>query len=247
MCLLLRALYDLKQSPREWYATLRDFLISKDFKHIESNHSLFFNEETRLIVSVYVNDIQIYDPRGSKHISDLKKELSKRFTMIDLDSYSYYLSMEIQRNRAKRSVRIIQSTYLKKVLARFNMTNSASVSTSIIINTQLKEKLVNQATSNVVRKYQSIIKSMIYVMIQTRSDICFVIIILSRYNQNSNFKHIAAVKRVLRYLKDTIDHDIIYEIVNDLERFIDANWASDSETRRSLEAYVFLLYKETVN
>ena len=57
MCLLLRALYGLKQSPREWYATLRDFLISKDFKHIESNHSLFVNEETRLIVSVYVNDI----------------------------------------------------------------------------------------------------------------------------------------------------------------------------------------------
>ena len=55
--LLLRALYDLKQSSREWYATLRDFLILKDFKHIESNHSLFVNKETRLIVNVYVNDI----------------------------------------------------------------------------------------------------------------------------------------------------------------------------------------------
>ena len=151
--LLLRALYDLKQSPREWYATLRDFLISKDFKYIESNHSLFVNEKTRLIVSVYVNDIQIYDSRGSKHISNLKKELNKRFAMIDLDLYSYYLNMKIQRNRVKRSVWITQSTYLKKVLARFNITNFVLVSTLIIVNIQLKEKSMNQAISNVVRKY----------------------------------------------------------------------------------------------
>ena len=164
ICLLLRALYSLKQFSREWYAILRDFLISKDFKHIESNHSLFVNEETRLIVSVYVNDIQIYDPRRSKHISNLKKELSKRFAIIDLDLCSYYLSIEIQRNRAKRSVRITQSTYLKKVLARFNMTNSAPVLTLIIVDTQLKEKLVNQAISNVVREYQLMMKSMIYVI-----------------------------------------------------------------------------------
>ena len=52
---------------------------------------------------------------------------------------------------------------------------------------------------------------------------------------------------MLRYLKDTIDHDIIYEIVNDLEGFIDANWASNSETRRSLEVYVFLLYEGAVS
>ena len=88
---------------------------------------------------------------------------------------------------------------------------------------------------------------MIYVMVQTRSDICFVIIILSRYNQNSNFKHIAAVKRVLWYLKGTIDHDIIYGTVNGFEGFIDADWASDFETRRSLEVYVFLLYEGAVS
>ena len=113
---------------------------------------------------MYVNDIQIYDPRRSKHISNLKKELNKRFAIIDLDLCSYYLSMEIQRNRAKRSVRITQSTYLKKVLARFNMTNSAPVLTLIIVDTQLKEKLVNQAISNVVREYQLMMKSMIYVI-----------------------------------------------------------------------------------
>ena len=52
---------------------------------------------------------------------------------------------------------------------------------------------------------------------------------------------------MLRYLKDIIDHDIIYKIVNDLEKFIDADWASNSKTRRSLEVYLFLLYEGAVS
>lgn len=34
---LLRALYGVKQSPREWYHTLRDFLISKEFTSIPTD------------------------------------------------------------------------------------------------------------------------------------------------------------------------------------------------------------------
>ena len=67
------------------------------------------------------------------------------------------------------------------------------------------------------------IEFIIYFIIQTRPDICFVVIILSRYNQNSNFKYIAAVKRVLRYLKETIDYEIMYKTVNGLKGFIDAD------------------------
>ena len=134
---LRRALYGLKQSPREWYYTLREFLESKGFHHTESDHSLFVNEQTRLIINVYIDDIQIYGPRGSKHIPELKKELHIRFAMTELDPYTYYLSMEIQWDRNKRTVRITQTIYLKKVLARFDIFNCASAPTPIIAGTQL--------------------------------------------------------------------------------------------------------------
>ena len=67
-----------------------------------------------------------------------------------------------------------------------------------------------------------------YAMIQTRPDIYFAVTILSRYNRNPNAKHIAAVKRGLK-------------------GYTDADWASDQETRRSLGAYVFLLYGGAVS
>lgn len=84
-------------------------------------------------------------------------------------------------------------------------------------------------------------------MIQTRSDICYAVTILLRYNYNPNSKHIAAVKRVLRYPRWTLDYGIKYETANSLVGYTDADWASDSENRRSLGAYVFLLYGGAVS
>ena len=95
ICLLLRALYDLKQSSREWYFTLREFLKFKNFKHTEFDHFLFINEFIKFIINVYVNNIQIYNFKRFKHIEQFKQDLHKRFAMIDLDSFIYYLGMKI--------------------------------------------------------------------------------------------------------------------------------------------------------
>lgn len=58
-----------KQTNLAHFADDSSFLISKEFKCTESNHSLFVNETTRLIVSIYVDNIQIYGPKGY-HQSD---------------------------------------------------------------------------------------------------------------------------------------------------------------------------------
>ena len=242
VCRLLRALYGLKQSPREWYITLRDFLVSKGFRRTESDHSVFVNEKTGLIVSVYVDDIQILGPKGSKHILILKKELSRKFAMTDLGPCSYYLGMEIVRNREARTVRVTQTTYLKKVLTRFGMSNCATAPTPMVINTQMQAELVDKARPEVTQEYQSMIGSMMYPMIQTRPDICYAITMLSRFNQNPNATHIQAAKRVIRYLKGSLNYGLFYGATNDLVGYTDADWASDAETRRSLGAYVFMLY-----
>lgn len=102
----------------------------------------FYGERGRrqreaVYVSVYVDDIQIYGPKGSKQISELKQDLHKRFAMTDLGPCSYYLGMELQRNRKERTVRITQTTYLKKGLARFNMTDCISAPTPMVVGTQL--------------------------------------------------------------------------------------------------------------
>ena len=57
VCLLLKTLYDLKQSPHQWYQTLHDYLTKLELWHLNSDHSVFI--EGDLIVVVYVNDLLI--------------------------------------------------------------------------------------------------------------------------------------------------------------------------------------------
>ncbi len=172
---------------------------------------------------MYIDDIQIYGPRGSKHIIKLKQDLHKRFAITDLGPYSYYLGIEIVRDRLNRTVRITQTTYLKKILSRFRIAFCVSALTSIAANTQLQEESINQAKSNVVKDYQSIVGSIIYVIIQTRPDICYSVTILSRYNHNPNVKYITAVKRVLRYLRGILNYSVTYRIDSGLVGYTDAD------------------------
>ena len=62
-----------------------------------------------------------------------------------------------------------------------------------------------------------------YLMIQTRPNICYEMIMLSRYNQNPNVTHIQVVKRVIRYLKETLDYNIFYNTFDGLVDFTNTN------------------------
>ena len=62
-----------------------------------------------------------------------------------------------------------------------------------------------------------------YPIIQIRSDICYAITILFCYNYNLNIKHIAIVKRVIRYIKKIINYNIIYNSNSELRDYIDTN------------------------
>ena len=79
--------------------------------------------------------------------------------------------MEIQRDRMAKTVRVTQTTYLKKVLARFGMTSCASAPTPMVVGSQLQAEVIDKVTPQAVHEYQSMIGSIMYPMIQTRPDI----------------------------------------------------------------------------
>lgn len=102
----------------------------------------------------------------------------------------------------------------------------------MVVGSQLQAEVIDKATPQAVHEYQSMIGSIMYPMVQTRPDICYAVIMLSRYNQNLNATHIKVAKRVIRYLKGTLDHGVFYGTSDGLEGFTDADWAFDTETRR---------------
>ena len=71
-----------------------------------------------------------------------------------------------------------------------------------------------------------------YLMNCIRPDITFSVGRLSRYTQSPNQDHWTFVRRVLKYLRGTINYGLC---------FSDANWISDSDEMKSTNGYVFIL------
>ena len=56
-----------------------------------------------------------------------------------------------------------------------------------------------------------------YAMLGTRPDIAFAVTTLSQFSSNPGYPHWLALKRVLRYLRGTIDYKLVYGGVDMLQ------------------------------
>lgn len=89
--------------------------------------------------------------------------------------------------------------------------------------------------------FKQIVGSLMY-LTATRPDVMFVVGLISRYMENPTELHLQVAKRVLRYLKGTLDFGIFYKKggIDELVAYTDSDYAGDLEDRKSTSGYVFL-------
>ncbi|KAM6580354.1 hypothetical protein CsatA_004128 [Cannabis sativa] len=92
--------------------------------------------------------------------------------------------------------------------------------------------------------YAEAIGSVMYTMISTRPDIAYVVSLLNRFMSNSGREHWKGFKRLLRYLKATsqIGHKTQHtkhRTKIELEGYVNADYASNRDTRKSITSYCF--------
>ena len=123
---------------------------------------------------------------------------------------------------------IDQVDYLKKVLERFQMTNAKPTQTLLPSNWDPKENK-GKATAAEVTRYQSIIGSLLYLMIGTRPDISYAVTHLSQFSTNPSEDHYKAVMHICRYLAGTQDYMLVYGHLTNkgLMAYMDSDWAAD--------------------
>ena len=112
-----------------------------------------------------------------------------------------------------------------------------------LMEAQLKRKKEGGGRSVDARLYKSLIRSLRY-LVHMRPDMAYSVSIFSRYMVNPTFNYWTAAKRVLRYLKGTIDFSLIYEKgMKDLNviNYSDSEFTSDVEDRKSTSGHVFFL------
>ena len=168
----------------------------------------------------------------------------KHIEMIDLELMSYFLDIEVvQKNDW---IFICQKKYASDILKKFHIENSKPVSTPV----EEKLKLIREDNKRVVNPtyYNSLIGSLRY-LIATRPDLVFGVGFLSSFMEGPCACHLQAAKRILWYVKGTLNDGIFYENTNDVKLFgyTDSDWARDIETRKITSRYAFYLRTDAIS
>ncbi|KAK2071814.1 hypothetical protein P8C59_006209 [Phyllachora maydis] len=98
---LYKALYSLKQSPREWQDKLKILLKSLGYLPLISDPGVFYNAKTCHFIVTYIDDCLFIGPNIG-YITNLKKRLNKVYAIEDLGPAAYFLGMQIIRDRPNR-------------------------------------------------------------------------------------------------------------------------------------------------
>ena len=120
------------------------------------------------------------------------------------------------------------------------MIGANSVSTPLSSSGSLS--LADSPSLSDATEYRQVVGSLQYLSF-TRPDIAFAVNRLSQYMHQPTTNHWSAVKRLLRYLKGSIDHGVFLHRHSpfNLHAFSDADWAGNRDDRTSTSAYIIFL------
>ncbi|KAK2069405.1 hypothetical protein P8C59_003990 [Phyllachora maydis] len=99
---LSKALYSLKQSPREWQDKLKILLKSLGYLPLILDPGVFYNAKSCYFIVTYVDDCLFIGPNIG-YITDLKKRLNKVYAIEDLGPAAYFLGLSRSLNRPTKS------------------------------------------------------------------------------------------------------------------------------------------------
>ncbi|KAK2991758.1 hypothetical protein RJ640_015492 [Escallonia rubra] len=175
-------------------------------------------------------------PSSSSMFDDFKKEMAKEFEMTDIGLMSYYLGIEVK--QIDDGIFISQEAYAKEVLKKFNMENCNPISIPIEVENKLSRHIKEGPIDRTL--FRSLVGSLRYLTC-TRPDILIAVGYISRYMENPTTYHFKVAKRILRYLKRTIDLGIFYPASGDMKLvgYSDSDWARHVDDRKSTTGFVF--------
>jgi len=162
---------------------------------------------------------------------------------------SYYLGIEVR--QGKEHISLGQHAYAEKLLERGGMADCKPCATPM--EERLKLSKHSTAAKVDATRYRSIVGGLRY-LTHTRTDVAFAVGYVSRFMEDPREDHWMAVKRLLRYVKGSLDQAIIFpkrggkgglrltifsetppktEGEPELTVFSDADMAGDIDGRRS--------------
>ncbi|UYV74425.1 K02A2.6-like, partial [Cordylochernes scorpioides] len=225
VCKLNKSIYGLPQSGRSWYEKFSQVLHDCGLEKLKSDPCLFKwkNEDKYFYVGIYVDDfITVSDSEdtSNRFINKLRHHLEIK----DVTCKGMFLGIKIIQD--KEGISLQQSHYVQQILQKYGMENCKEVPTpgskEINLDNHIEDDNCEQHT------YQEALGMLMFLAVNTRPDIAYITSKLSQYSKQPKQMHWTAIKRVMRYLRGTIDLGVKFERgkTGILKSYADASWST---------------------
>ncbi|XP_019108082.1 uncharacterized mitochondrial protein AtMg00810-like [Beta vulgaris subsp. vulgaris] len=239
VCLLQKSLYGLKQAPRAWYQRFATYILSIGFVSSKCDPSLFIyrNGQNMAYLLLYVDDIILAtssDDLRTRIIALLRAE----FAMTYLGPLSYFLGISVK--HTSQHMFLSQTKYAEEILARAHMSSCNPCATPV--DTKAKLSASNGPPMQDPTLYRQLASALQYLTF-TRPDITYAVQQVCLFMHDPREPHYHALKRILRYLKGTLEYGMHYTCTpaSELLSYTDADWGGCPDSRRSTSGYCAFL------
>jgi len=221
------ALYGLKQAGLAWWRTLNESLKELRFECLKSEAGIFYKKKgTNIVIGIiYVDDALFCGPNKAV-VDAIKAQFMRKWECRDLGEPNEFLQMQI--TRKGHAIHLDQCTYLQKVVERCGMLNAKSASTPLPAG-YYAAKNTEPVDVELHSRFQTVIGSLLYLMLGTRPDIAFAVTHLSHHAVNPSQDHPNKVLYICRYLIGTSTYSLVYNGGSGagLIACTDSDWGSD--------------------
>lgn len=236
---LHKALYGLKQAPRAWFSHIEAYIVKEGFVSSSSEQTLFIKQKGGkiIIVSIYVDDL-LFTSNDEELLNEFKRSMKDEFDMTDLGKMRYFLGIEVIQKAD--GIFICQRKYVAELIERFGMQNYNFVCNPIVPGQKVGRDEAGVKVDSTL--YKQMVGNLMY-LTATRPDLMFVVSLISRFMANPTELHFGTAKRIMRYVKGTLEFGIWYqrEGKSELLGYTDSDYAGDVDDSRSTSGYVFLM------
>jgi len=206
ICHLIKTLYGLKQSGREWNRALDAKLIEFGFSRLTSDPCVYIKREGDeiSIITVWVDDLLLFSSTDEL-MTKTKNYIKSVWEVTDIGEPNKIVGIEITIN--ENSISISQQKYVENILRKENMKDANPVGTPLDPNIQIGPN-PDGNQGNRSNSYARLLGELQWVANVTRPDITYAINKLATDTANPTLQHVGALK--LHYLAGTKNLSITY-------------------------------------
>ena len=162
--------------------------------------------------------------------------MKKMFEMSMVGELIYFLGLQVKQKDS--GIYTNQAKYARNLVKRFGLDKAAHARIPMAANAKLTNDPSGESVD--VTLYRRMIGCLLY-LIASRPDIPFSVGVCSRFQSNSKISHLNTAKRNIKYLSGICNYGLFYSKESNLSLagFLDSDWASNADDRKSTTGRYF--------